>query len=71
MVTRDASPFGPRPQTRPKVRAEAGHVVVMLELISLRDPTDVREIELVLPPEIAGPFGLDLVDATQRIGQKQ
>jgi hypothetical protein len=63
--------FGLQPQKVPRVRVEAGHVIVRLELVSLRDQTDALEIELALPPEIAGPLGLDLVDATQRLGEKK
>jgi hypothetical protein len=62
-----ASRYGLTPRTTPRVRAEAGHVIVRLESASLRDRTDVLDIELVLPPEIAGPLGLDLLDATQNV----
>jgi hypothetical protein len=58
---------GLAPQTLPRVRAEAGHVVVRLELASLRDPLDVFDLELVLRPGIAGPLGLDLLDAAKKL----
>jgi hypothetical protein len=61
------SPFGLQKQTLPRVRAEAGHVIVRLELVSLRDLLEVFDFELVLPPEIAGPLGLDLLDATKKL----
>ena len=43
------SPFGLQPRTTPRVRAEAGHVIVRLELVSLSNSLDEFDIELLLP----------------------
>jgi len=61
------SPFGLWQQTLPRVRAEAGHVIVRLELVSLRDRTDVFDIEIVLEPGVSAPLGFELIEATKKI----
>ena len=59
---------GLKKQTLPRVRAEAGAVVVRLELASLRDPLDVIDIEIALPPEIAEQLGWELIENTKKLG---
>jgi hypothetical protein len=60
-------PYGLKPQTTPRVRAEAGHVIVRLELVSLRDRTDVLDIEVLYAPEIAATLGFELIAGAQKL----
>jgi hypothetical protein len=55
-------------QTLPRVRAEAGSVVVRLELASLRDPSDVLDIEVVLAADIAATLGFELLENAKKLG---
>jgi hypothetical protein len=64
---KDDSPFALKPQTLPRVRVERGAVIVRLELVSLRDHLDVRDIELVLPRDIALTLGQELVEAARKL----
>jgi hypothetical protein len=57
-----------RQPTTPRVRAEAGHVVVTLELRSLHDPADKRDLELVLEGQTAATLGFELISASQKLG---
>jgi hypothetical protein len=61
-------PFELRPLTLPRVRAEAGHVVVRLELRSLRDVLDVRDMELVLEGKYAAALGFELIENAKKLG---
>ncbi len=56
-----------RLKKEPRVRAEAGHVVVRLELIAIRDSSQVQDIELVLEGKCAIQFATEMLDATVRI----
>lgn len=60
-------PFELKQRTHPRVRAEAGHVVVRLELTSLRDPTDVLDIEVLYAADIAATLGMELLDAANKL----
>jgi hypothetical protein len=62
------SPFELRPRTTPRVRAEAGHVVVTLELKSLRDPLDIRDLEIVLEGRYAATSGFELIENAKKLG---
>lgn len=62
-----ATPFELAPCTFPRVRAEAGHVIVRLELVSMRDALDRFEVEVVLHKECAERTALDLFDAAKLI----
>jgi hypothetical protein len=64
----ETAPFGLKTKTVPRVRAEAGHVIVRLEIVSLRDSADMRDFELVLVREYAAMLGFELVDAARKIG---
>ena len=55
------------PQTTPRVRVEAGHVMVTLELKSLRDPLDVLYTELVLEGGYAATLGAELISSAQKL----
>jgi hypothetical protein len=60
--------FGLQPQTVPRVRAEAGHVIVRLELVSLRDPLDVRDMEIALSDQYASKLGFELIENAKKLG---
>ena len=60
--------FGLRPRSRPRARAEAGHVIVRLELVSLRDPLDIRDIEIALSDQYASTLGFDLIENAKKLG---
>jgi hypothetical protein len=60
--------FELRPLTTPRVRAEAGRVVVRLELASLRDPSDIRDIEIALSDQYAAILGHELILSAQKLG---
>jgi hypothetical protein len=62
------SPFELVPQTTPKVRVEAGRVVVTLELMSLRDWADIHDIEVTLSGQYAAILGHELILNAQKLG---
>lgn len=66
-MDRAGSPYGLKQSTHPRVRAEAGHVVVRLELSSVRDPSDRLDIEVVFPPEMAATLGFELLEASKKL----
>ena len=53
-------------QTVPRVRAEAGRVLVTLELASVADVGCPQDIELVLTPKNAAELGAELTIAIQK-----
>ena len=53
-------------QTAPRVRAEAGRVLVTLELASVADVGYPQDIELVLTPKNAAVLGAELAIAIQK-----
>ena len=53
-------------QTVPRVRAEAGRVLVTLELASVADVGCPQDIELVLTPKNAAVLGAELAIAMQK-----
>ena len=55
------------PQTTPRVRAEAGRVIVRLELVSLVDRNERVDFELVLEANIASILGRELQRSAQKI----
>jgi hypothetical protein len=57
---------GLKKQTLRRVRAEASAVTVRLELASLRDPSGVLDIEIVLAPEIAAQLGWELLESVKK-----
>ena len=61
------SQFDLKPHTTPRVRAEAGHVVVRLELVSLRDPLAVLDLEVVLAKDYAEQLGFSLFEAAKKL----
>jgi hypothetical protein len=61
------APFELKKQTLPRVRAEAGHVVVRLEVVSMRDPLDKMDFELVLAKDYAEQLGFELLSAAQKL----
>jgi hypothetical protein len=61
-------PYELRPQTYPTVRAEAGHVVVRLELKSLRDPLDTLLLEIVLEGQYAATLGFSMIENAKKLG---
>ena len=56
-----------KPQTAPRVRAEAGRVVVRFELASIADVGYIQDIELVLTPKNAAELGVELTTAAQTL----
>jgi hypothetical protein len=62
------SPYGLQRQIHPRVRAEAGHVIVRLELASLRDPSDVLDIEIALSGQYSAMLGFELVELAKKLG---
>jgi hypothetical protein len=63
---KDGSRYELQKQTIPRVRAEAGHVILRLELVSLRDPLDKPYIDIALPPDYAGTLAFELLEATKK-----
>jgi hypothetical protein len=61
-------PYELKPQTTPRVRAEAGHIVVRLELVSMRDPFDVLDLEIALAGEYGAQLGFSLLEAAKKLG---
>lgn len=61
------SPYELKRQTHPRVRAEAGHVVVRLELSSLRYPSDVLDIEILFAADIAATLGFELLEKAKKL----
>jgi hypothetical protein len=49
------------------VRAEAGHVILRLELASLRDRLDVHLVEIVLEGQYAANLGFGMIEATKSL----
>jgi|HubBroStandDraft_4_1064222.scaffolds.fasta_scaffold08060_3 hypothetical protein len=66
-MTAAKGPYGLRPQTQPRVRPEWGRVVVTLELVSLTEPLDIFDCELVFPKEYAEQLGLSLSEAALKL----
>jgi hypothetical protein len=64
---KDEQPFELAPQTTPRVRAEWGRVIVALELKSLSDPLDVRDIEIALSGQYAATLGAELISSAQKV----
>jgi hypothetical protein len=56
-----------KPQTTPRVRAEGGHVIVTLELVSLQDRADTLYFELVLHPGYAEQLAFSLQEKSRKI----
>jgi hypothetical protein len=61
------SPYDLRKGTFPTVRAEAGHVVLRLELASLRDQQDVHLVEIILEGRYAANLGFEMIEATKKL----
>jgi hypothetical protein len=61
------SPFELKRRTLPRVRAEAGHVIVRLELTSLRYPSEKLDIEVLFAADIAAALGNELLDKAMRL----
>lgn len=61
------SPYDLREGTFPTVRAEAGHVVLRLELASLRDRMDVQLVEIVLEGQYAANLAFEMIEATKKL----
>lgn len=61
------SPYELKPQTLPRMRAEAGHVVVRLELSSLRYPSEKLDIEVLLAADIAATLGFELLEKAKNL----
>ncbi len=66
-MTGAKAPFELQKQTPPRVRAEAGHVIVRLEVVSMRDPLDKMDFELALAKEYAEQLGFELLSAAQKL----
>jgi hypothetical protein len=62
-------PYGLKQGTTPRVRAEAGHVIVRLELASLRDRADVLDLEIVLEGQYAATLGFELIESAKKLPQ--
>jgi hypothetical protein len=56
------------PQTTPRVRAEAGHVVARFQLKNLRDPADVLDLEIILAGQYAAMLGFHLIENAKKLG---
>jgi len=68
MASQEAgSPYDLRQGTFPRVDAEAGHVVVRLELVSLRDPLDIQDIQLILDGNSAALLGFEMIEAAKKL----
>jgi hypothetical protein len=65
---KDTKQYGLQPQTTPRARAEGGHVIVRLELVSLYDPRNVQDIEIVLSGQYAATLGLELAENAKKLG---
>jgi hypothetical protein len=63
----ESSPYELKRNTTPRVRAEAGHVVVRLELVALRDPLDTLDLEIVLTGGYAQQLGFSLFEAAKNL----
>jgi hypothetical protein len=55
-------------EAAPRVRAEAGHVIVTLELVSVQDPSDIQELELILEGQYAATLGVKLLENVNKLG---
>lgn len=64
-------PYALWPQKEIEVRIEAGHVVVTLGLVSLRDGKVLPEVRIALPEPPAGKLGFDLVQAATKLAAGQ
>jgi hypothetical protein len=64
---KEKPPFELMPQTTPRVRAEWGRVVVALELKSLQDPLDVRDMEIALSGQYAAALAVELIYSAQKV----
>jgi hypothetical protein len=60
--------FELRPRTIPKVRAKDGHVVIRLELKTLENPLDIRDIEITLSGRSARQLGSELIENAKKLG---
>jgi hypothetical protein len=56
-----------KPQTTPRVRAEADRIVVRFELASVANVGSIQHIELVLTPRNAAELGVELTTAAQKL----
>ena len=65
---KEGPPYELRSRTFPTVRAEAGHVIVRLELVSLRDPLDVQDVQIHLTGEYAATLGFCLIENAKKLG---
>jgi hypothetical protein len=57
--------------TLPRVRAEDGRVVVMFELVSVRDQLDRPRIEILLEADIAQTLAAEIVRNVRKIEKGQ
>jgi hypothetical protein len=55
------------PQTIPRVRAEWGRVIVRLELKSLVDPLEMKDIEIALSGQYAAALAVELIASAQKV----
>jgi hypothetical protein len=67
LMPEERGTFELKQRTVPRVRAEAGHVVVRLELVSMRDPLDKIDFELALAPGYAEALGFELLSASKKL----
>ncbi len=58
---------GLKPQTIPRVRAEAGRVYVRLELVGLQAPSPIWDMELVLEGLYASVLASELAAAARKL----
>lgn len=59
--------FGLRKSTRPEVRVEAGHVIVRLELASLRDPADEMVLSFAIERAFAEHLAFELLENAKKL----
>lgn len=64
---KDGSTYQRATTRLPRVRAEAGRVVVTLDIISVADPLDRPSVELLLEADIAQTLAAELVRAARLI----
>jgi hypothetical protein len=66
--TKVEPPFELKAQTPPRVSAEGGHVAVWLEVKSLTDPSDHRNLKIVLDSRSAATLGFELIENAKELG---
>jgi hypothetical protein len=66
--TKVEPPFELIAQTSPRVSAEADHVVVWLEVKSLTDPSDHRNLKIALDSRSAATLGFELIENAKELG---